>query len=124
MELRRSYEGPEVVPQPHPQGLPLETVQYPSYAQQHSQAPSPYGYPSPPPQYGRGHEKGYVALEPNTTRRGLDTKNHRKWWIIGIVLLLVVAATVGGGVGGTIGSKKKVENVRYARHAFCSHVVS
>jgi len=107
MELRRSHEGPEVVP------APVAQEQYPHYQQG-----SPYPYPSPngapPPQYNYGPEKGTEAQYfPTANGAGAQRKSRRKWWIIGIVLLIVIAAAVGGAVGGVLGKKKSGSHSEY-----------
>jgi hypothetical protein len=104
MELRRSHEGPEVVPQPSPQELPSHAVEYPHYAQHHPTAP--------PPQYSKDHDKAKDVYHPSS-EDVQSKRSRRKWWVIGIVLLLVVGAAVGGGVGGSL-SNKKTHNARYS----------
>jgi hypothetical protein len=129
MEMRRSYEGPEVVSQPRPQELPSPTAQYPYYGQYDSQPASQYGFPSPPPHYGYGHDKGHVGSGVNPVATPHNS-SRKRWWIIGIVVLVVVVAAVGGAVGGTLGSRRKADGTRYVmffdlRVAFrnCSSVV-
>lgn len=106
MEVRRSYEGLEAAPVRATQDPSSDTAQYPYYAQHQSQTTSPFGYPSPPPQYGQAPEKDHAAQQIEPVPGFYQKKSRKKWWIIGVVLLLIVAAAVGGGVGGTLGAKK------------------
>jgi hypothetical protein len=109
--VRHSNDGLEVVPAP---------AQYVQHSHHVSPAQSPYGYPSPPPQYSQAHDKGYVGnvAELGPAERMHDdevaapSKTRRKWWIIGVVVFVLIAA-VGGAVGGVMSNKKAGNDSRY-----------
>ncbi len=86
--MRRSHEGPEVLP---PQDGPARSDKY----FQHIQHP-----PSD------DNEKAYLSQSKYTIEPVPSRWKRRKWWVLGMIAVLVMAVVIGGVVGGTAGRRK------------------